>query len=275
MEGALAADGRHADAVAVAADAGDDARAAGAGSSGASGLAEAQRVEQRDRPRAHGEHVAQDAADAGRRALVGLDEGGVVVALHLEDADQRRRRCRPRRRSRPGRGSPAGRWSAACAARPSTICRSSARSTSPRRCRARPGSARGRGSRTMRSYSSGVSPCSATSSGVTAGLAHAERLEQASGTAAAPSVPPSARLDGALGMRHQAEHVAAVVEDAGDVARRAVRIGVVGHRRRRAVAEGDPVLVLEPVERRPRRRRSCRHGAPPAAGSPGRSRSRG
>ena len=43
-------------------------------------------VQGRDRPRAHGEDVAQDAADARRRALVGLDEGGVVVALHLEDA---------------------------------------------------------------------------------------------------------------------------------------------------------------------------------------------
>jgi hypothetical protein len=38
-----------------------------------------------DRARAHGEDVAQDAADAGRRALIGLDEGRVVVALHLED----------------------------------------------------------------------------------------------------------------------------------------------------------------------------------------------
>ena len=37
------------------------------------------------RARAHGEDVAQDAADAGRRALVGLDVGWVVVALHLED----------------------------------------------------------------------------------------------------------------------------------------------------------------------------------------------
>ena len=50
------------------------------------GGAEAQQVEAGDRPRAHGEHVAQDAADPGRRALIGLDERGVVVALHLEDA---------------------------------------------------------------------------------------------------------------------------------------------------------------------------------------------
>ena len=49
------------------------------------GPAEAQRVQVGDRPRAHGEDVAQDAADAGRRALIGLDVGRVVVALHLED----------------------------------------------------------------------------------------------------------------------------------------------------------------------------------------------
>ena len=48
------------------------------------GIAEAQRVEVGDGPRAHGEHVAHDAADARGRALVGLDVGGVVVALHLE-----------------------------------------------------------------------------------------------------------------------------------------------------------------------------------------------
>ena len=51
-------------------------------------IAEAERVQRRDRPRAHGEDVAQDAADAGRRALIGLDVGGVVVALHLEDGDE-------------------------------------------------------------------------------------------------------------------------------------------------------------------------------------------
>ena len=49
------------------------------------GRAEAQRIEVGDGPRAHGEHVAHDAADAGRGALVGLDVARVVVALHLED----------------------------------------------------------------------------------------------------------------------------------------------------------------------------------------------
>jgi hypothetical protein len=47
--------------------------------------AEAQGVHRRDRPRAHGEDVAQNAADAGRRTLIGFDVGGMVVALHLED----------------------------------------------------------------------------------------------------------------------------------------------------------------------------------------------
>jgi hypothetical protein len=47
-------------------------------------LAEAQRVEQGDRPRAHREDVAEDTADAGRGALKGLHGGGVVVAFDLE-----------------------------------------------------------------------------------------------------------------------------------------------------------------------------------------------
>ena len=84
VEVGLAADRRHADAVAVAADAGDDAGDQMAGL-GMVGRAEAQRVQVGDGARAHGEHVAHDAADAGRRALVGLDVARVVVALHLED----------------------------------------------------------------------------------------------------------------------------------------------------------------------------------------------
>ncbi len=83
----LAADGRHAHAIAVAADAAhhaiDDAPRGGMVRA-----AEAQRVQVGDRPRAHREHVAQDAADAGRRTLVRLDEARVVVALHLEDGRQ-------------------------------------------------------------------------------------------------------------------------------------------------------------------------------------------
>ena len=85
VEAGQAADGRHAEGVAVAADPRDDAGDEAAGARVVGG-AEAQGVERRDRPRAHGEDVAQDAAHAGRRALVGLDVTRVVVALHLEDA---------------------------------------------------------------------------------------------------------------------------------------------------------------------------------------------
>ena len=47
-------------------------------------LAEAQRVEDRDRPRAEREDVAEDAADAGGGALERLDRARVVVRLDLE-----------------------------------------------------------------------------------------------------------------------------------------------------------------------------------------------
>jgi hypothetical protein len=86
MEARRAADRRHAERIAVAADPRDDPgdqtprlRMVG--------RAEAQKVERRDWPCAHGEDVAQNAANPGRRALIGLDEGGMVVALHLEYAD--------------------------------------------------------------------------------------------------------------------------------------------------------------------------------------------
>jgi hypothetical protein len=80
----LAANRRHTEGIAIAADTGNDA------GDEVAGLrmirrTEAQRVHGRDRTRTHGEHVAQNAADAGRSALIGLDVGRVVVALHLED----------------------------------------------------------------------------------------------------------------------------------------------------------------------------------------------
>src|SRR5690606_37203565 len=71
-------------AVAVAADARHHAGDEMAGL-GVCGIAEAQRAEVRNWPRAHGEHVAHDAADAGSRALVRLAVARAVVALHLED----------------------------------------------------------------------------------------------------------------------------------------------------------------------------------------------
>src|ERR1700730_7079331 len=80
---ALAADGRDADAIAVAADPGNDPGYEMPGPRVA-GAAETERIEDRDRSRAHREDIAQDAADAGRGTLIGLDERGVVVALDLE-----------------------------------------------------------------------------------------------------------------------------------------------------------------------------------------------
>ncbi len=68
----LAAERRDADAVAVVADASDDSGEEVAIARRVQ-RAEAEAVEHRDRTRAHGEHVAQNAADAGRGALVWLD----------------------------------------------------------------------------------------------------------------------------------------------------------------------------------------------------------
>src|SRR5262249_56364473 len=79
-----AADRRAAEAVAVPADPRDDAVHELTRLSLVE-LAEAQRVEDRDRPRSHREDVAQDAAHAGRGALERLDERGMIVALDLED----------------------------------------------------------------------------------------------------------------------------------------------------------------------------------------------
>ena len=75
---------RYAERIAVIADPGHDAGDQAPGF-GMLGRAEAQQIEAGDRPRAHCEYVAQDAADPGRRALVRFDERRVVVALHLED----------------------------------------------------------------------------------------------------------------------------------------------------------------------------------------------
>ena len=52
---------------------------------GVIGCAEAQGIHRRNWACAHGEDVAQDSANARRRALIGLDVGRVIVALHLED----------------------------------------------------------------------------------------------------------------------------------------------------------------------------------------------
>ena len=87
----FAADRRDADAVSVVRDAGDDAgeKPAVRFRSAFRSIAtvdrpEAQRIEQKLRARAHRENVANDSADAGRRALEWLDRARVIVALDLE-----------------------------------------------------------------------------------------------------------------------------------------------------------------------------------------------
>ena len=83
VEDHLTADVRQAQAVAVAADAGNHA-GHHAGGVRRVGRPEPQRVHHRDRAGAHRQDVADDAADAGGRALVRLDVARVVVRLDLE-----------------------------------------------------------------------------------------------------------------------------------------------------------------------------------------------
>ena len=87
----LAADGRDADAIAVMRDAGDHAGEKPAirlhvRGSIAGDRAEAQRVQQEHRPRAHGENIADDSAHAGGRALERLDRARVIVRLSILNA---------------------------------------------------------------------------------------------------------------------------------------------------------------------------------------------
>ena len=89
VEIGFAAHRGHADAIAVAADARDHAPDQ-MFHLGMVGPSETQRVHVGDRPRAHGEHVAQYAAHAGGRALIGFNIARMVVALHLEDCRQLR-----------------------------------------------------------------------------------------------------------------------------------------------------------------------------------------
>src|SRR5688500_9608599 len=78
----MTADVGYADAVPVIGDPADDA---GEESPRAwrARWSEEQRVQHGGRPRPHREDVAQDPAHAGRRALIRLDRGRMVVALDL------------------------------------------------------------------------------------------------------------------------------------------------------------------------------------------------
>ena len=87
LKNALAAQRRHAEAVAVMRDARHHALEDTAVARAVLRIvqwAEAQRIEHRDGPRAHGENVAQNAAHSRSRALKRLDKAGVVVRFDLE-----------------------------------------------------------------------------------------------------------------------------------------------------------------------------------------------
>ena len=97
----LAADGRHADAVAVARRCLPPRRRTGSGCAARSSGPKRSELSSAIGPRAHREDVAHDAAHARRRALVRLDRAGVVVALDLEDDRQPVADVHCARRSRP------------------------------------------------------------------------------------------------------------------------------------------------------------------------------
>ena len=156
---------------------------------------------------------------------------------------------------------------------PWRTCRSSARSTSPRRCRARPGSASRPRIASMRSYSSGARPCSATICGVIAGslgsltggffstalgrTAHVSASTSPSNSAL-PSLPPSSGSTRVLRVRHQPQHVLVSLKTPAMFADRAVGIaGAVDRAVGRAVAERD-LAAPRAASACPRRRSSCR-----------------
>ena len=170
-----------------------------AGSASArSRLAEAQRVEHRDRPRAHREDVAQDAADAGGRALERLDRARVVVRLDLERdrqpaADVHRAGVLARAHDDV---RPLGRQRAQQLL--ASACRRSARSTAARTSPARPGWARARASRrsarTRRrvrpSATASPTPGSCSVSGNGGRRAHEPDASGCDGEASAAGGPP-------------------------------------------------------------------------------------
>ena len=83
LKNALPADGGDAETVSVMRNAADYAFEDSA-VAGVIGRAEAERIHHGDGAGAHGENVAQDAADAGGRALERLNETGVIVGFDLE-----------------------------------------------------------------------------------------------------------------------------------------------------------------------------------------------
>src|ERR1019366_426179 len=87
LENALAAHRGDPETIAIVGNARDHARENAAVARPGGGVvqpAESQRIHHRDGPRAHGENVAQNPANARRRALKRLDKAGMVVGFDLE-----------------------------------------------------------------------------------------------------------------------------------------------------------------------------------------------
>src|SRR5262249_55538518 len=92
LETDFAADRRHAETIAVEADTANDAIETAAilssvfirGVVACRDFTEAERIENRDRSRAHGKNVAQDSADAGGRALEWFDVARMIVRFDFE-----------------------------------------------------------------------------------------------------------------------------------------------------------------------------------------------
>ena len=241
LEVDLAADRRHADRVAVVADPGDGAARAGSASApSVRRLAEAQRVEHRDRPGADREHVAQDPADAGGRALERLDRARVVVRLDLEgdrqavaDVDRAGVLARAHQHVRALGRQPAQQLA-------SSACRRSARTTSATASPARRRSARARaGRRSARTRRRSAR----------AARWRASERGRASPTCARidskivrPSAEPVSGSTACSGWGIRPNTLPALVAHAGDVAQRAVRVLA------RGVAQQHLAGGLEPVE---------------------------
>ncbi len=101
LENALATHRRDAEAISVVRDTRDDAFK-NAAIAGDIERTEADRIHHGDRPRAHGENIAQDAAYAGSRALERLNKAGMIVRFDFErdrvaiaDVDDARVLARP------------------------------------------------------------------------------------------------------------------------------------------------------------------------------------
>ena len=90
----------------------------------------AQRIHHRNRPRAHRKDVAQNAADAGRRALERLNERRMIVRLDLERASPTIANVDDAGIFARALHTPACCASAAASDALATTCRSNARSTS-------------------------------------------------------------------------------------------------------------------------------------------------